>query len=47
MPSGSGSPQNGPASYTFTYNSTGTFGFYCTVHGTPQGGGMAGQVIVQ
>jgi plastocyanin len=47
MPSGSGSPQNGPATYTFTFNTAGTFGFYCTVHGTPQGSGMAGQVIVQ
>lgn len=47
MPSGSGNPQDGPATYTFTYNTAGTFGFYCTLHGTPQGGGMAGQVIVQ
>lgn len=47
MPAGSGSPQSGPASYSFTFNTAGTFGFYCTVHGTPQGAGMAGQVIVQ
>ena len=31
---------------TLTYNTAGTFNFYCTFHGNPQGAGMAGVLIV-
>jgi plastocyanin len=31
---------------TFTFNTPGVYGFYCTVHGTPQGTGMAGSIMV-
>jgi plastocyanin len=31
---------------TFTFNTAGVYGFYCTAHGTPQGAGMAGAIMV-
>ena len=33
-------------SFTKTFPSAGTIKYYCEAHGTPNGGGMAGQVIV-
>ena len=31
---------------TLTYNSTGTYTFFCTYHGNSAGNGMAGTLIV-
>lgn len=31
---------------TLTFDTEGTYVFYCTFHGNPQGGGMAGTLIV-
>ena len=31
---------------SFTFNTAGIYGFYCAVHGTPQGTGMAGALMV-
>jgi plastocyanin len=47
VPATSGSPMNGPHTYTYTFNTPGTFRFYCQVHGGPGGEGMAGSVVVQ
>jgi plastocyanin len=44
QPSGSGSPQNGPATYQFTFNTPGTYSYFCQVHGSA---GMSGTVTVQ
>jgi LPXTG-motif cell wall-anchored protein len=33
-------------SFSFTFREAGTFPYYCTLHGTPGGVGMAGTVIV-
>jgi plastocyanin len=33
-------------SKTVTFNDTGVFGYYCTVHGNANGEGMAGAVLV-
>jgi plastocyanin len=33
--------------YSRTFTSAGTYDYYCEVHGTPQGGGMAGTITVQ
>ena len=32
---------------TLTFDSPGEYVFYCTFHGNPQGGGMAGTLIVE
>jgi LPXTG-motif cell wall-anchored protein len=33
-------------SFSFTFNQAGTFPYYCTLHGTPGGVGMAGTIVV-
>ena len=33
-------------SYSYTFATAGTFNYYCTVHGTADGAGMAGTVTV-
>jgi plastocyanin len=38
---------DGPFSYSYTFNSPGTYNYYCSVHGTAGGGGMFGTVVVQ
>jgi len=45
-PASSGSPADGPKTYQFTFNTPGTYVYFCTVHGTPTGG-MRGTIIVQ
>jgi plastocyanin len=47
-----GSFTSGPAStsawtYDFTFNTPGTFQYYCVIHGFPGGGGMSGIITVQ
>ncbi|HSJ76669.1 MAG TPA: plastocyanin/azurin family copper-binding protein, partial [Gemmatimonadales bacterium] len=34
-PSRSGNPRDGPATYQFTFNTPGTYTYYCEVHGSP------------
>lgn len=46
-PTGSGTPANYPKTYTFTFNSAGTFHYHCQVHGAAGGVGMSGTVVVQ
>jgi plastocyanin len=46
-PVGSGSLANGPKQYDYTFNSLGTFRFYCSNHGGPGGVGMSGTVNVE
>jgi plastocyanin len=46
VPPRSGNPVNGPNTYRFTFNTPGTYGYHCEVHGAP-GFGMSGTVIVQ
>jgi len=46
-PPTSGTPTNAPETYSFTFNTVGTFLYYCQVHGDEGGVGMSGQVIVQ
>jgi plastocyanin len=45
-PAPSGAFANGPKQYDHTFNSPGTFAFYCSNHGGPGGVGMAGTVTV-
>jgi plastocyanin len=45
-PARSGDPVNAPASYQFTFNTPGTYQYYCQVHGSPTFG-MRGTVTVQ
>ncbi len=51
VPARSGAPVAAPNTYTFTFNTPGTFGYYCEVHGSlSQDGsasGMVGTIIVQ
>jgi len=42
----SGTPVTGPNSYPFTFNTPGTYMYYCVVHGFPGGVGMFGTVTV-
>jgi plastocyanin len=42
----SGAPTNDNFSFTQTFAHAGTFGYYCEVHGTPGGAGMAGSITV-
>ncbi len=44
--SGSGNPTSAPFSVTVPFNTAGSFGYYCEVHGTP-GSGMFGRITVQ
>jgi plastocyanin len=32
---------------SFVFDTPGEYGFYCSVHGTPEGAGMAGSILVQ
>jgi plastocyanin len=45
-PARSGNPRDGPATYQFTFNTPGTYAYYCQIHGGPTFG-MRGTVIVQ
>jgi plastocyanin len=45
-PARSGDPTDGPHTYQFTFNTPGTFTYYCQVHGSPTAG-MRGTVTVQ
>jgi plastocyanin len=46
-PASSGAPRNGPATYQYTFNTPGTYRYYCSVHGGPGGVSMSGTIIVQ
>jgi plastocyanin len=45
-PASSGAPTNAPHTYQFTFNTPGTFTYYCQVHGSPTFG-MRGTIVVQ
>jgi plastocyanin len=45
-PARSGNLVNAPASYEFTFNTPGTYSYYCELHGSPTFG-MRGTIIVQ
>jgi plastocyanin len=47
QPTSSGSLQNGPATYSFTFTTAGTYDFHCANHGNVGGVGMSGTVIVE
>jgi plastocyanin len=42
----SGAPSSSDT-YSRTFNTAGSFAYYCEVHGTQQGGGMSGTITVQ
>ncbi|HSE12310.1 MAG TPA: plastocyanin/azurin family copper-binding protein [Rudaea sp.] len=42
----SGSPSGSAWTFSHTFNSAGTFGFYCVNHGAPGGIGMSGKITV-
>jgi plastocyanin len=42
-PSGSGPPSNGPDTYTYQFNTPGSYSYFCEVHGTS----MSGVITVQ
>ena len=46
-PPRSGSPVSGPFSYEHTFDTPGTYRYYCEVHGGPGGVGMSGTITVQ
>ena len=46
-PPSSGAATNGPHTYEFAFGQPGTFRYYCSVHGGPDGSGMSGTIIVQ
>jgi plastocyanin len=46
-PTRSGDLIDGPAIYTYQFNTPGTYRYYCELHGSPGGGGMSGTVTVQ
>lgn len=46
MPTRSGPLVNGPTTYEFRFDTPGTYGYHCELHGAP-GSGMSGTVIVQ
>lgn len=43
----SGNLTDGPFTYSYAFNSSGNYVFYCEAHGTPGGTGMAGTVLVE
>lgn len=43
----SGEPDSGPWTFSHTFNTPGTYGYYCTLHGAQGNLGMAGRVIVE
>jgi plastocyanin len=46
-PASSGALAEGPKTYTYTFNSPGTYRYYCLAHGSRGGVGMSGTVVVQ
>ncbi|HEY9505117.1 MAG TPA: plastocyanin/azurin family copper-binding protein [Gemmatimonadales bacterium] len=46
-PMPSGPLSNGPKTYRYTFNTPGTYNFYCLAHGGPGGAGMSGTVTVE
>jgi plastocyanin len=46
-PPTSGQLQEGPKTYTHTFQEPGRYRYYCSAHGGPGGVGMSGEVIVQ
>jgi plastocyanin len=46
-PASSGALANGPKTYSFTFNTPGTYRYYCANHGSPGGVGMSGTITVQ
>ena len=46
-PTVSGPVASGPETYSFTFNTPGTYNFYCVAHGLPGGTGMSGTVTVE
>jgi plastocyanin len=46
-PARSGDLIDGPATYTYQFNTPGTYRYYCELHGSPGGAGMSGTVTVQ
>jgi plastocyanin len=42
----SGAATNDPFTFVHNFDTAGTFGYYCTIHGSPNGGGMAGSITV-
>ena len=46
-PAGSGILRDGPFTYTYTFNSPGTYRYYCLAHGGRGGVGMSGIVVVR
>ena len=44
--SGSGNPVFAPHTFSQTFNTAGTYSYFCTVHGTPTAG-MRGTIVVQ
>jgi plastocyanin len=47
QPTSSGGLEDGPMTYSFTFNAAGTYDFYCSNHGGPGGFGMSGTVTVE
>ncbi len=46
-PARSGPLESGPAEYSFTFTTAGTYDYFCENHGGPDGLGMSGTVVVQ
>jgi plastocyanin len=46
-PPTSGPVASGPETYSHTFNTPGTYNYYCIAHGLPGGGGMSGTVTVE
>jgi plastocyanin len=46
-PASSGPLANGPETYSYTFDTPGTYNFYCVAHGGPGGAGMSGTVTVE
>jgi plastocyanin len=47
LPARSGDPVDGPRTYSFRFDTPGTYAYYCEVHGRPGGLGMSGVITVQ
>lgn len=46
VPAGSGCSSAGADPFKTTFDKPGTYPYYCVVHGTPAGQGMAGKIVV-
>jgi plastocyanin len=46
-PAPSGALVNGPHTYQYTFNNPGSFRYFCSNHGAPNGIGMSGTITVQ